>query len=256
MRTLSSLPLAAMTALFVAVFSGCGGGSGGGGGDDGDDRLHVGILYSGTNFALDTEAKLELSGEFASVKLENCGGAIISLEELLEYDVVLVMGDVDFADATEMGNVLADGVDAGVGVVLAVFTTAYPNTLGGRFATDNYYAILGSNTQAQDDGPFGWDEEVPGHPLLTDVSTFGAGAASFRPGAGTALVAGSTLVATWLDPNSTPLIVERDLLNGMRRVDLGFWPVTTDAAPDGGVEATSDAMQMVINALLRVGGQL
>jgi hypothetical protein len=208
-----------------------------------------------TEDADDTVAKLEASGFFASVANVDCSTVLPTLASVLAFDVVLVVGDVDFADADLMGDLVADAVDAGVGVVLAVFTTAYPTSLAGRFAADGYFAILGPDSQLDSDGPIGMTPVIPGHALLTGVVTFDGGLASYRPDAGTTVVPGGTLVATWSDTDLTPLIVERDLPTGPRRVDLGLWPVTTDGDPEG-MPASSDGMRIVANALLRVGGEL
>ena len=51
------------------------------------------------------------------------------------------------------------------------------------------------------------------------------------------------------------MIAARSTVMGSRVVDVGFYPVTSDAI-SGGVASGSDAMLMVANSLLWVAGAL
>ena len=85
---------------------------------------------------VDIRDKLLNTGEFESVETINTRLTTPTLEELRKFDAVLVWRASPHADQEAMGNHLADYVDAGGGVVLAVFGTAdtlNPNPgLGGR----------------------------------------------------------------------------------------------------------------------------
>jgi uncharacterized repeat protein (TIGR01451 family) len=70
-----------------------------------------------------------------------------TLEQLLAYDVVVVISGNAFADPTGVGNVLADYVDAGGGVVQTVPTFFDPDGNGwglrGRFIDEGYSPFIG-----------------------------------------------------------------------------------------------------------------
>lgn len=66
------------------------------------------------------EAELEARG-FTAVDLFNLQGGTPTLAQLTPYDAVLVYTNNPPADPVAAGNVLADYVDAGGGVVLATY---------------------------------------------------------------------------------------------------------------------------------------
>jgi hypothetical protein len=88
---------------------------------------------------------------------------------------------------------------------------------------------------------------VPAHPIMAGVSTFNGGTHAYRP-TGTTLTAGSTLIARWSD-NKVLLAVGA----GPRRVDLGFWPVSSDCREDFWV-ASTDGARLMANALVFAAG--
>lgn len=115
-----------------------------------------------------------------------------SLSTLLDYDAVLVFSNYGFFDSVALGDVLADYVDVGGGVVLATFAWYGPSfDLEGRIMTDyspfeqadvNLYttADLGSYTSS--------------HPIMEGVS---AVSEYYRDNV--TLTAGAELVAEWND---------------------------------------------------------
>ncbi len=211
--------------------------------------LRVLVVHAVPNPAYETDiiTKLVAFGIFATVDGFDAGSATPSLVTLQGYDVALVVKDSNFDDIPALGNVLADFVDGGGGVVVTHFTFE-GGELTGRFLTDNYFAI----DPGFDDsgGPFGMTPLIP-HPILTGVTTFSGGTSSYRPENAT-VAAGATVVAEWADGNNTPLIVVR-VVNGHRRCDLGFYPPTDDTGRANFVDSTTDALRIVANALLWVG---
>lgn len=245
-RAVLSALLVSLGPVLLLGAAGCGGSSGG------RDGVRVGVLHAvpDAEFAEDVVSKLEATGLFASVAAVDVGAGPVSAFSLaLAFDAVLVIKDSGFWDPFQFGNVLADAVDDGVGVVLTVFCYE-ASVITGRFESDDYFTMTSGT--ASGGGPLGFGVDAPGHPLLTGVSVFGGGTQSFRT-SGTAYL-GATQVAHWLTPGSPPLIVERTLGNGRRRVDLGFFPVTSDISPSF-VDPT-DSVRMTANALLRVAGAL
>jgi len=192
--------------------------------------------------AIDVAGKLAGSGRFGAVDLYNANLVTPTLEQLKSYDAALVANRNGWLDRVALGNVLADYVDAGYGVVLAPFTntgTANQN-LGGRW-TGSYNGILFSNniTGTATLGAF----TLPDHQPSTGVQTFNGGSFSYRP-SGTTLQAGATAAFVWSD--GKPLSTIGPLQN---RADIGFYPTSSDVNP-GYWNASTDGAKIMANALL------
>jgi hypothetical protein len=241
------LSFAGLLALLCLSTLGACGGSGGGG----DDGLRVGVLHSDVpDYIADVVSTLEGTGAFASVQAVDlsASGGFPSLSQLQFFDVLLVYSDVEFGDPVALGDLLADYVDAGGALVLAVFAMNPTWSLDGRFETDDYYAIPES-TVAGNDGPIALGTFDALHPILSGVSAFSGGTASLRP-SGAGVHAQATEVASWSD--GAPLVATR-LVNGVRRVDLGFFPPSS--AVDLGLWS-GDGDLLLANALLWAAGAI
>lgn len=188
--------------------------------------------------------------KFRRVTLINAEITTPTLQELLNYDAVLVWSNRSFQNNIVLGNNMADYVDQGGGVVLATFALSGGGlSLQGRFATDNYYVVTPtpqtSGIQQQ------LVATIPDHTLLTSVNSFDGGTSSFH--SNTASVeAGATIVATWTGGNV--LVAEKEFA-GTRRVDLNFYPPSSDSH-GGSWDATTDGTVLMTNALLYVMGAL
>lgn len=226
---------------------------GGGGSDRASPRVLL-VTAADVDYQADMVSKLQAFGVFQTVEGLDASttGGTPTLSELLGYDAVMVVKDDSFLNRTDLGNVLADYVDQGRGVVLAHFVFEGSSHPAGRFETASYTAI-DNGFAGSDDGPFGMSV-VNSHPILQGVTSFDGGTASFRP-EGASTVPGSTIVATWDDGASTPLIVTRTI-GAARRCDLGFYPPTSDTGRTDFVQASSDSMLIVANALRWVAGDL
>jgi hypothetical protein len=80
-------------------------------------------------------------GSFHQVVSVDVAAATPTLAELDQYHAVLVWSDVPFADAVALGDVLADYVEQGNGVTVAVGAFAAGTELGGRFVTAGYMPV-------------------------------------------------------------------------------------------------------------------
>lgn len=199
----------------------------------------------------DVKAKLDATGAFAQVDIIN--GYLSSsptLSQLQAYDAVLVFSDYGFSDPTALGNVLADYIDGGGGVVGAVFITASV-PVGGRFNTDTYRVIVPAGQQSNSRSTLG-TILLPAHPVMKNVTTFDGGPSSYRSTSNT-LSPGSYRIADWTDGSF--LITAKDNVGpaGVRRVDLGFYPVSVTVRNDFWNTATDGAVIMK-NALEYVAG--
>ncbi len=199
----------------------------------------------------DVRSKLMATGRFADVVTIPVvtPAATPTLATLQEYDAVILWSNQSFVSGVEMGNVLADYVDSGGGVVNAVFsvsTTTANRFLSGRW--DASYQIIvqnGGNTGTAVGVGIG-TRLIPDHPTLANVNTFLGGANCFRP-TQTALQPHGVLVAQWVD-GKTLVAVSSTRPN---RVDLGMFPPSTTATTTGWNAATDGAVLMA-NALVFV----
>jgi len=168
---------------------------------------------------------------------------------LSQFDVVFAFSDGTYSDPVTFGNNLASFVDGGKGVVLGMFDfggSSVSDQIQGRFV--NYMAITPSafvSGSLQTLVPL-----IPGHPLLSGVTSFSGGTASYRGGAWGPF---ATKVAQWSD--GRPLIGARNIA-GVNRVDLAFYPPSSDIRADFWNSATNGVNIMVnaINYVTNSGG--
>ena len=201
---------------------------------------------------VDVQTKLMATGMFSAVDIHDTSsvGSLPTLAELESYDTVLTYSNVGYIDNVAMGDLLADYMDAGGGVVVSTFANSGTATAGlrlmGRWQTGGYEVVVGGSGQTQTAATMG-TVLVPAHPIMAGVSTFNGGSHAYRP-TGTTLTAGSTLVARWSD-NKVLVAVGAN----PRRVDLGFWPVSSDCRSDFWVSST-DGARLLANALVFAQG--
>jgi len=197
----------------------------------------------------DPRDKLMASGRFDTVDVINVTPAIPTLAELVSYDAVICWTNLSVADGDAWGDVMADYVDAGGGVVIAVFanySTTIDRYLGGRWETGGYEVLISKSGSGSGAATLGV-VHVPDHPVMSGVNTFDGGPTSYKP-AGTALTPGSTLIAEWSD--GKVLVAEGA---NHQRIDLGMYPPSSDCVSTSWVSSTDGAL-LLANALAHVAG--
>src|SRR5438132_1222 len=132
------------------------------------------------------------------------------------------------------------------GVAITVVTVAC-GSLSCRVASDGSYVLQLTGQNATHELTLGTIYE-PSSPLVAGVTSFYGGTSSFRDNNPT-LNANAVRVADW--SNGEPLIVRRTI-NGNRRVDLNFFPPSSDSRSDLWV-ASTDGAKIMANALEFVG---
>lgn len=212
----------------------------------------------------DARDKLVATGLFNSVSIFNAtrfnpDGGTPSLATLQQWDAVLVWSNDSFDDAVAMGDVLADYVDAGGGVVIGVFANTSANTarfLQGRWQTGDYIAIPQNGGFVQGAGELG-QVLIPDHPIMDNVQTFvtrwsttqqGLIFGGYRP-TNLNVTPGSTIVAKW---NTGHTLVA--LAPNPKVVELGFHPVSSDVNELAYWDAATDGDLLMANALRFVAG--
>ena len=206
----------------------------------------------------DVRDKLLATGKFNSVSIYNAtrfnpAGGTPSLATLQQWDAVIVWSNDSFEDAVAMGDVLADYVDAGGGVVVSVFANTSTNAmrfLQGRWQQGNYIAIPQSGGFLEGPGNLGQVLD-PDHPIMDGVATFvtrrvnaqGQIFGGYRP-TNLSVTPGSTIIAKW---NTGHTLVA--LTPNPRVVELGFHPVSSDVVPTAYWDAATDGDVLMANAL-------
>ncbi len=193
----------------------------------------------------DPQAKLMGTGYFNSVTIINASTTTPTLAQLMAYDAIITWSNVNYLDPVGLGNVFADYVDAGGGVVASVYaisTTTTARYLQGRWVTDGYELVphgLGTSTGQQ----FLGNILVPGHPIMQGVNSFDGGTSSARPTT-TTLQPWGTKIAEWTDGKT--LVATG---TNPHRADLGMYP-PSNAVSSGFWNQNTDGDILMANALL------
>lgn len=199
-----------------------------------------------TTWNTDVQTKLQSTGLFTQVDafMVSGGSPIPTLAELQQYDAVFVYSDAGFNSATQLGNVLADYLDSGGGVVMATFAFYSGGGLGiqGRITAGYLPFTLASQNQP---GNLTLVPIMTSHPILNGVTSFHGGSSSYHNSSITT-TAGSTLVANW--SNGQPLVATKQLTTG-RMAGLNFYPPSSTARGDFWQSNTNGALLMG-NALI------
>jgi hypothetical protein len=161
-------------------------------------------------------------------------GDIPTLAQMNAYDMVFSVSDVDFQDAAELGNNLADYVDQKGTVVASNFSfqdTPANRGIAGRFRTDGYSPFNYNNDFDFTASTLGANDAD--HPLMQGVTALGA---TYRHDH--TLAPGATLVASWADADTSPLIAFKG-----RVIGINFHPQESELA-----SWTGDFARVIANA--------
>jgi hypothetical protein len=213
-------------------------------GADGDIRvLLLGQEFDPGSFA-DVRAKIDSTGRVDARydTFSISAGAVPTLEQLKNYDVVFVWSASIDVNGAALGNVMADYVDAGGGVIETTFVQYERPDIGmaGRWKTGGYAAMTATG-QIQGAVQGIGSRLVPSHPILDGVTTFSGGPSSFR--CTTTVTPGSYLIASWNDGAQTPLVATRHA-NAGKVASLNFYPVSGSVRSDQWDPATQGGLLM------------
>ena len=193
----------------------------------------------------DVRTKVQSVGLFSQVDAFDARNITPTLSQLSQYDSVLIWGDYSFNDGVTFGNVLADYVDAGGGVLVAVF--ALDNSTGyaiqGRLRSGGYLPFV---TATSSSGVSGLTlvKDDASHPIVQGINSFNGGSTGYH-NAPSSIASGAALVAHW--SNGQPLVGVRQTNSG-RVAGLNFWPPSSDAISGNWLSST-DGGRLMANAL-------
>lgn len=210
----------------------------------------VALVSDDTGSAEDVVEKLKASGKFSLIDTIDAATATPRLSRILAYDAVIVFSGFGpgFADTTDLGDVMANYVDQGGGLVTAytalVGDKFLPDfALGGRYLSGQYNLIPSVDFTALDSQ----SAAAPGygdHPVLAGYLSFYGGTNSARADT-TVVLEGATQILQWND--GVPLVVTGEV-SGVHRVDLNFFPPSSDFLTDLW-DTSTDGDKLMANAL-------
>jgi len=184
-----------------------------------------------------------------------CQKRIPTLEELQRYSAVLVYSynSSAFLDGSLMGDLLADYVDNGGGVVVTVFTNCNNLRNGfvkGRFLDGGYHPIV----PARQHDTNGKRPLILGrvldqkHPIMSGIETVDGGRSSFFcPGS---VNPKGHAICEW--SNGAPLVVELGLERATV-VGVNLFPPSSDTGDPRFWQANTDGGRLLANALAFAG---
>ncbi len=145
-------------------------------GEGGGGPYSVLILLSdySTGEANNAVDAIMADGRFTGVDVMDVQSYTPSVDELLPYDIVQVWSNYQFADASGLGNVLADYADLGGAVLLSQFSFTSSWAIGGRMMSE--YSPLGIGYSYFNPVTLGTYD--PSHPIMLGVATLSEGAYS------------------------------------------------------------------------------
>lgn len=204
------------------------------------------VLIAGSetdpSWITDVKNQVQATGVVGIADVFNTRTATPTLTQLQGYDAVLAWTDATPLNSTALGNVLADYVDAGGGVVTSTFAQSTTWQITGRWA-NTYELIAAAGTSSSGTASLG-AVAYPTHPVMSGVASFSGGTSSYRP-FGSALNAAALSIATWTD--GKPLVVASTRFPN--RLDLGFFPPSSIVRADLW-QAGTDGGKLMANALL------
>ncbi|MBZ0264681.1 carboxypeptidase-like regulatory domain-containing protein, partial [bacterium] len=196
----------------------------------------------------DVAAKLAALELFETITIVDARFVVPTLEELMEYDAVMTWTNYQYLDRAGVGDVMADYVDEGYGVVTAVFESAGVYMLG-RWNTEQYYAFPTSGNQYGPQQTLGEVFEA-NHLMMEEIEELDGGTSSYRQS--TMEVHPEALrVADWGDGRAVAAV--REELDAGVTVALGLFPPSNDVI-NGGWNPASNCDRLMANALLVASG--
>ncbi len=199
----------------------------------------------------DVQQKLQNTKLFDQVDNIDMGASAPALSALTPYDALLIWADTSrgCSDSTNAGNVIAQYIDAGGGVVQMLpyyLNNTYYNVSGDFY---NRYALVNENSMTGSHG-LTMGMAAMSHPVTANVmsvnnsgnncySRYNLGSGDLRNGGG--------IILSWSDGTGMVVVGTK---NGHNRVDLNMYPVSSDTGYSGCLDPTSDAYKLIGQALI------
>jgi len=170
-----------------------------------------------------------------------------TLSQCEKYDAVLAFSSSAFTYPDELGDVLADYLEGGGGVVVAAIASdADCHGIGGKFDRSGFSALNRGQRTHNARHCLG-KLLIPDHPILHNVNRFDGGFQSWR--VDTTVSDTGKLIAEWED--GVPFAAEKIINDRHCSVSLNMWPPSTNISKDGW-ETLTDGTELLVNSLMYV----
>ncbi|MFG4003100.1 T9SS type B sorting domain-containing protein [Flavobacterium aquidurense] len=196
--------------------------------------------------ALDIKQKLENTHEFDNVDVISLSSFIPDLVVLQKYDAILVCTAYGEIGRPGLGDVLAQYIDSGGGIVDALFENS-SQPITGLYNTNAYRVLVPTDINLSGVLSLG-TIDIPNHPIMKDVATFTGG---YRSGS-TNITPGSHVVSRYNNNDMLVIAKENVGLNNAKRVSLNFYPASTTVDLDGW-DSSTDGAKIIANSLKWTG---
>jgi hypothetical protein len=121
------------------------------------------------SFATGAQSKLLATGLFTNVDLFDMSSVTPTLSALTPYDAVLAWTNFPAGNGAALGDVLADYVDSGHGLVLATYGYSGGFAIGGRITTPGYAPLRNVGVTGDVSGSL--NVLAPADPIFAGVNT-------------------------------------------------------------------------------------
>ncbi|MEZ4236348.1 MAG: thrombospondin type 3 repeat-containing protein [Myxococcota bacterium] len=197
---------------------------------------------------------LMCTGEFERADVFDLSAGTPTLRDLEQFHSVLVWANVPPDSPDAFGDVLADYVDNGGGVVLAAGSFSPGTQVGGRFAAEGRFPVAlgpvvaaGANLTVTQRSGYAWLPGVDGHFVNNGLNTFDGGTASWQ--VDTTPTGPYVVPAQW--SNAVPAVVLREAepVGAGRIAVANLLPPPDTLQPDSWI-STGDGDRLLANLLL------
>ena len=214
------------------------------------------ILNIGNSWATDLKARIVATGLIPAGQIDVIAvGSTPSLATLQTYRAIVTTGNSSPTDPVSLGNVLADYVDQGGGVVTMIFGYA-PSYIAGRWTSSSYSAFpdLGYTNSPNGThlGTVFNPSKYPANLIFAGVNTLigTPPAATGYYNRFTAVTPGAQAVATWSDGYYLAALKTFTGNATGYVIGLSLPSASTVARSDWGWDASTDGGRLVANSLL------
>jgi len=212
--------------------------------------------YTGYGWQNDPINKLKaFTSDFNTVDGFNGQSGTPTWDQIKDYSGILLWSQWNygyaFQNGANLGDLMANYVDAGGAVVLADYAMLQSGNyyLGGRFNSGGYYCIQPSGSIYYTSNS-GITINQPGHPLFNGFNSINWNYYGYTYVSGSNAASGATSLAK--DNYNGWCFAATKTINGVDRVDLNFWPISYNS-PNAYWGYGGDGDKLLKNALLFAG---